>query len=253
MDCKTAHSLLQFTRPQGYDLDATDRTALDDHLAVCPECDSAARAERQFDDHLGRAIRDVPVPNGLKDRLERKLRQQRDDWWKQVTGRGMRYAAAAAAVLIVVFVGFSVYRSQKPVLDPDQVIDQIGAVSYAPLDREAAESFFASQGHRVSGPGDFNYNYLRSCNLAELKTTSQKRVLVPQLLFVRPGGQVAEVFILSEDTWNLKEFSGEVNSSSGDTIKVKIRPPSGLRASAYAIRYSGDLSLFLGATDRQSE
>ena len=65
MDCRTARHLLDYARPRVPELDRPDQEALDGHLAVCPECDALARAERQFDEHLGQAVRDVPVPQGL--------------------------------------------------------------------------------------------------------------------------------------------------------------------------------------------
>src|SRR5207248_1436745 len=102
MDCKTARYLLNFNRATGHDLDAADKAALDAHLAECPECDCAARGERQFDEHLGRAIRDVPVPHGLKERLLTRLRRQRDEWWVEGVKRVARYVAIAAALLLLV-------------------------------------------------------------------------------------------------------------------------------------------------------
>src|SRR5438128_729270 len=102
MDCRTARYLLDFARPFAHDLDAVDRAALDAHLAVCTDCDCVARAERQLDEHVGREIQDVPIPNGLKDRLLTKLHRQRDDRRKQLLFRGLRYVAAAAVVIALV-------------------------------------------------------------------------------------------------------------------------------------------------------
>src|SRR5438132_4534344 len=96
MNCKPARYLLEFPRAQGCDLDAADQAALDAHLATCGDCDCASRAEKQFDEHVGRAVRDVPVPPGLKDRLLSRLRRERDQRWIEGVKRVARYAAVAA-------------------------------------------------------------------------------------------------------------------------------------------------------------
>lgn len=254
MDCKTARYLLDFARPRGHDLDGADRAALDAHLAVCTDCDSAARAERHFDDHLGRAVRDVPVPHGFKDRLLGKLRQQRDDWWKQVMGRGMRYAAAAAAILVVCIVGLWYYQSRKVPLNSDLVIENVKARYVTPSTRADADEWFKKRGKTVEAPTDFEYAYLSSYDL-----TNFYGEVVPHLLFVRPSspGQttsvhVAQVFILSDNDWDIRELPARLDDPSGDQYKVTIRKPAG-RKHAYAILYTGDLKSFLTRADAESE
>jgi len=75
-------------------------------LAGCPECDSLARVERQLDDHVGRAVRNVPVPEGLRDRLLQRLKARRRAWYASRATPLAGLAAAAAAVLFVVWLNW---------------------------------------------------------------------------------------------------------------------------------------------------
>ena len=68
MDCKTARMLIEFALPRCGELDAQESQALDNHLRDCGECAQAARVEFDADRHVSRAMRDVPVPSGLRER-----------------------------------------------------------------------------------------------------------------------------------------------------------------------------------------
>ena len=93
MDCKTARLLLDFARPLCPELDTADAEALHSHLAECPECGPFAAGERRIDGHFGRAVRDVPVPEHLRDRLVKRLAVERDAWYRR------RLLPAAPAVV----------------------------------------------------------------------------------------------------------------------------------------------------------
>src|SRR5262245_45048913 len=190
MDCKTARTLLDFARPRGHDLDAADRAALDEHLAGCTECDGLARAERHFDDHLGRAVRDVPVPHGFKERLLGKLRQQRDDWWKRVLNRGMRYTAAAAAILLIVWGVFLWKARQLPKPESESLAKAVLApYVWAPPTPEEAAKFFHSKDHPVVLPPEYDYRYLSAFGMAHLDGLNGREV--PYLRFVRSSAETS--------------------------------------------------------------
>src|SRR5436305_2225163 len=103
MDCRTTRHLLEFARPRASELDDLDQDALNGHLAVCPDCDTMARAEREADQHLGQAIREVPIPQGLRERLMRRLRDERKAWYRRWLARGLLAGFAAAVVLVAGF------------------------------------------------------------------------------------------------------------------------------------------------------
>src|SRR5947199_10073810 len=104
MDCKTARLLLDFDRPGAADLERADADALEGHLAGCPQCDALAHSERQLDATLGRAMRQVEVPDGLRAQLLARLEAERGAWYRRWYGHGFRALAAAAAVLVLLWV-----------------------------------------------------------------------------------------------------------------------------------------------------
>src|SRR5437867_12201644 len=101
MDCRTARQLLEFARPRSLELEGSEAEALESHLADCPECGPLAQAERQIDDRVGRAMRAVVLPDGLRDRLLNGLRQDRRLARRRWFGR----VAVAATILLAVGLG----------------------------------------------------------------------------------------------------------------------------------------------------
>src|SRR5262245_45626609 len=167
MDCKTARTLMEFARPTAPDLDDADRKALAAHLAVCSDCDALTRAERQADEHLGQAVRDVPVPQGLRERLLERLNDERDAWFRKVLARGARWLAAAAAVALVVYGGILWMAAQKPRPEAEDLANIALRQVISPADRPGVEEWFGERGLKVVAPDDFDYAYLTSYNLAE--------------------------------------------------------------------------------------
>jgi hypothetical protein len=241
MDCRTARNLLDFNRPHAPELDRIDQDLLEGHLAHCPECDTLARNERQLDEYLGEAVRDVPVPQGLHERILRRLREEREGWYRKQLGRGLRVFAAAAALFLVGWFGLSAWRqhhlpqpTEKELaeeFDPDR-----------PPDRADAEAWFLRQGVKTNAPADFAYQYL-SPNFLLKDFRGQK---VPCLTFIRQDGEqpraVAHVFILSRERFDLGNLS-ELSKPYSTRFKVEIRKPSS--DYAYVIVYSGNLNLLL--------
>jgi hypothetical protein len=79
MDCRTAREILEVLPPaaggrEGGGL-ADGGSAGDElleavaHLDGCDDCTLAVREQQEFDRRIGRVVRDVPVPGGLKERL----------------------------------------------------------------------------------------------------------------------------------------------------------------------------------------
>jgi len=238
MNCQGARQLLEFARPRGFDLDSDDRAALEAHLEHCPECDALLRGRREFDDKLGTAVRDVPAPKGLAERIKARLRQERDDYWRQWLGRVTRYTAAAAAVLLLGFFGFNFWREHRPRAPGDDAVKEVERFIFSPRDRDAVRSYLASRGEKGLLLPDFNYTFLRSVGVTEL---ADKRV--PCLLFVRPASAesaaaTAEVYLLRSDRFNLSDLAeGE---GSGDRYKVRVELPR--KDCAYVIVYTGNLN-----------
>jgi hypothetical protein len=241
MDCKTAQLFLEFARPHANELAAEDVRALDDHLASCPDCGVLARNERRADEHLGRAMRAVEVPDRLREHLLARLEAERGDWYKRWAGHALRAAVAAAACLLLIVggvYGWSQYRwLNRPVPDIGKHQSDIIANLVSPPERADVEQKFKKQGFVTVLP-DFKYRYLKTYGIAEFQGAS-----VPQLVFSLDGDdsvrENAIVYVLSDKQFKLAEMQRSVSSPSGYPYKVDVlHQPGG--SFAYVIEYTGN-------------
>lgn len=215
MDCKTARSLLDFFPPESKELLPEDRDALESHLAQCPQCDHYAQNERQIDYHIGKAIRDVPVPHSLKNRILDQLSQDRRDRHRHRLKR-VGIVAAAAVVLLLVGAWALFWRSAAlPRLNPEEVALEAMVPHVAPK-KSTAENWFANQGREVLGPNRLNYRYLAFYKLSPLQGKE-----VPHLLFLR-GSARLDVYILSREQFDLQDLHHGDEFDSGDRYQVEI-------------------------------
>src|SRR5947209_6413570 len=118
MDCRTARLLLDFARPLSTELEASEAEALHCHLADCSQCGALAQVERQADERLGQAVRDVPVPDGLRQRLLSRLAIERDAWYRRWL---MRATGIAAAITLAVWLGWSLRGPRPAEVDLEKV------------------------------------------------------------------------------------------------------------------------------------
>jgi len=240
MDCRAARQLLEFARPRSLELEDSEAEALESHLADCPECGPLAQAERQIDDRLGRAMRAVAVPEGLRDRLVHHLRKERQlarrPWLVRV--------AVAAAVVLAIGAGFYWHFSQPTRFELAPLAD------VQPLrEPEQLDEWFRGQGLKdVVAPRQFDYRLLAHQGVAEFQGRA-----VAQLWFVQDNNS-ARVYILSAKQFDLDylERQGQgVAQGSHVTVKL-IRHPENPQI-AYLVVYTGAslepfLNRNLGAT-----
>src|SRR5437016_5220961 len=106
MDCNHARLLVGFTHKKA-ELDTAEAEALQAHLEQCPECELMARSERAIDEALGRAMNDVPVPEGLKERVVDKLASRQRPRFRR------RLALAASLLLVFGFGWFALHARPK--------------------------------------------------------------------------------------------------------------------------------------------
>lgn len=69
MDCRTALEMLEVVRPGSTDLADVEQCEAAAHLEKCPACRSTFHDRQEWDARVGLSVRDVEVPNGLKERL----------------------------------------------------------------------------------------------------------------------------------------------------------------------------------------
>jgi hypothetical protein len=238
MDCKTARLLLDFNRPRWGELPADEAGELSRHLASCPECDAAGRAEHRLDEHFGRAVRDVPVPDGLRERLLERLKEERAAVLRRRVAWGARAAAIAAALLVATLLGWHFFGRQPATLKIDDVLVS-DFEKYNDRSPQTVENWFRE--HRnvaMVAPPQFNYGYLADYDLATLQGKS-----VPHLVFQRAedtGVTRARVFVLTREQFDLSALPGDPPEleSYGRRLTVWDSPEE--PQTRYLIVYDGD-------------
>ncbi|MGL4555350.1 MAG: hypothetical protein ACRC33_29635 [Gemmataceae bacterium] len=230
MDCRAARLLLSFP-PDGTNAPAgPDAAALSDHLAVCPDCDAVARADARLDAHLGRAMHDLPVPGGLKDRILARLAAERADAAvrrKRLLG-SLLAAAAAAAVLLVT--GFGLWLAR---LKPDMTLSDIHVAWHValPTNAEAVEAEFRAMGYRGCAPDFLNYAF--PCMLGEGPVPGFPHRKAPRMMFVGPRGEHA--IVIAVNPRQLQEVTEP--PEVGYKYRIDVQPEGRW---TYLVLYTGD-------------
>lgn len=124
MDCKTAQQLLPYHGRAAAELAPSEAQALEAHLAECPSCASQVQSEQQLDAHLAQAMRAVPIPIGLRDRLHLRLRNQR----KATVRRRIDQLATAAAACLLIGLGAYLVILNRPLESPLDM-NEFGSIS----------------------------------------------------------------------------------------------------------------------------
>ena len=245
MDCRTAQLLIDFARPQARELPDEDLRAFEDHVAGCPDCSTMAANERRIDEHLGKAMRAVEVPDTLRSHLLNRLDAERNDWYKHWAGHGMRIAVAAAACLLLVVGGawgYSQYRyANRPEPNLELVKTEIFEFAVSPPDRVKVEKWFKEEWGIATVLPDLKYKYLTT--KGEGVFQGQK---VPQMVFnlndetKTPAiHENAVVYVLSDRHFKLSELATGEPSISGYAYNVSVlHQPGG--SYAYIIVHTGN-------------
>jgi hypothetical protein len=226
MECKTARLLVPFARPRSAELDPEEAEALARHLAECAECRQLHQAEQAIDAQLGQAIRDVPVPEGLRDRLLVGLAEQRRLVLRR---RWVRVAGSLAAALLLAVAGWLLWP--RPLVPIDlNALSQ--AANSPPQSAEQVEEAFAQAGIKVRVPTEFDYRLLTHHGRTELEGR-----LVPSLEF-RSGPAFLRVYVLDGKQFNLPHLEQNPEGLSG-RVTVKWWGKSSDGKFGYIIEYTG--------------
>jgi hypothetical protein len=244
IDCNTARLFLAFARPNCSELEECAAEALDEHLTQCTECGAIARAEHQVERRLSLAMRDVPPPSGLRQRLLTGLQAERKAWYRNLPRRHPRMATIAAAVLIL-GIGAAIYlaaRLPRPLDLPALALNWNNQVHASP---EQVQQVFEEWGFKIAVPSGFNYQYLDSYDLQSLGGT-----LVPHLFFIQ-GSNHASVYIVSGSKFDISSAVDQPREGSG-RFTVELRPGPANSNLAYLIRYTGGSLDWLVVEDKRS-
>jgi hypothetical protein len=213
MDCKTARLLLDFGRPGASELERPDAAALEGHLAGCPQCDVLVHSERQFDAALGRAMRQVEVPDGLRTQLLDRLEAERGAWYRRWYGHGFRALAAAAALLLMAWGWWYWHADQARPVQPESVVE---AFNLSRTNRDDVQASLKTLGVATELPRELNYAYLLTAGVAELP--GHPGTKVAKLVFVH-NERVAVVYILPGRQFDVQ---GAASDFSGYAFKLKV-------------------------------
>jgi hypothetical protein len=221
MDCKTARLLLDFARPEARELEAEEAAALERHLDHCPECHSQAYNERQLDDRLGKAMRQVEIPTGLREQLLARLESARGDLNRQRFAHVARLCVAAAAMLLLCWSGwYWVLQHFISPIDTQRVAD---AASNDAMEDPRVRTERALRGlgvHTALSPY-LDYSLL-VCPPAKAELPGYPGRNVPVLVFAR-NGRVARVYLIDDKAIpkNTQELA------DGGSFKAKLLPSEG--------------------------
>jgi hypothetical protein len=252
MDCRHARLLLEFTRfgqpdPGRGELDSVDADALAGHLGQCPECAALARGEQALDARIGQAMRQVPVPEGLRAGILARLAQdppvEKPRWWKQAPWKQGMWGAAAAALLAAVLIGYVLYPRQRPGLDLTFVFEQTNLTR--PGSEEVAESWHRL-GVEARAPDWIRYQQFDTgFGVATLPGYLDKKVPVMDIANKQTNSR-ARVYIVSDQQFDLRSLANHpALDDPSYTYRLTVRFPEGRLESrpgdheAYLIFYTG--------------
>jgi hypothetical protein len=216
MDCKTAHLLLDFARPELAELEASEQEALENHLLECSACARLAADERRLDAHLGQAMRAVSIPAGLKDRLLARVEGEVQHLHRHRRIRAYWSLAAAAALLGIIALG-SFWFARPRVLD-SVGFNNLAAAQWNPK-QEQVDDWLRVQKQPMSAPEEFQYGFLTDYHMVNLQGKQ-----VPMLVFTRADGtrvRKARVYLLSHRTIDLVALQ-KTNLNIDSTFTVQL-------------------------------
>ncbi|HWG42987.1 MAG TPA: hypothetical protein VN688_09390 [Gemmataceae bacterium] len=221
MDCKTARLLLDFARPQARELVPEEAGALESHLDQCLDCHGLAQGERQLDERLGKAMRQIEVPAGLRDQLLARLEADRGDWYRRRFAHGMRAVAAVAAVLLL---GWGAWRwliESMPAPIDLQTVAAAANHNAAEDPRTKIEESLKAMGVETPLSPHLNYNLL-AWPPAKAELPGYPGQKVPMLVFER-GGRRARVYLVAT-----KQIPADGPPTvGGATYKLEVLPSEG--------------------------
>ena len=235
MDCRTARYLLDYHRPGHGELPPDEVAELEHHLSGCTECDAVGRAERRFDEALAPVMSNVPVPEGLKERLLSRLREERGAVLRRRAAWTLRVAAVAAAVLL----GVGLWLHYRVVPSPQLDLLQIASDErdqYHPSAASTVENWFQTKHQITMTAPPFDYKYLAHYDLAHVQGKP-----VPKLAFHRDEPDIrASVYCVTRGQFDLDALKPEdaVQFETGGGPHLRI-----LRSNpefAYVVFYDGN-------------
>lgn len=231
MDCNTARLLAEFIRPTSSELEPEQRALVEAHLRTCPYCQPIVSAQCAFDAQIGRAMRAVPIPEGLKTRLRDRLAAQRGAYYRR---RILQATAAAAALVLAFWIGRNWTRPPLTTIDPET----IAALTESHLKDPKGQVTDWLRAQRLKFqpplPNDrvFDLNRVAHFSLAHFQGKA-----VPMLLFIGNHNTFAKVYLIRSYEFTVQPLQNELRRSDFGLLILQDKEQPSLR---YVVIYRGD-------------
>ena len=191
MECRDAQFYLRLRRHAADELGPDVSAALDGHCATCAACAADARAAAAFDRALATAMRAVPVPSGLRERL---ITQAARAQGAALRNKALRVGGVAAAVLLTFGIGLSLYSTTRPKVNTDAIVQQSDDLYGKPA--EYARKWLEAEKLPGELPWDFDYDLLIYCGYERIGDSNR---YAPVMVFrSREGSGSAKVYMFRE-------------------------------------------------------
>jgi hypothetical protein len=236
MQCRDAQFYLRLRRQAGDELGAEVTADLDRHLAGCPACAADAGRAAAFDRAVANALRSVPVPAGLRDKL---LAQSSTHHGAVIRRKVYRVAALAASLFFGVGLAFGVFSASRPKIDPTELVIRHDEQMQ---DREGRllSQWLTAQKFPDRLPEAFDPSLIISMGTEKVQGTE-----VPVVTFAHPTERgFAKVYIFRTNGSYNTELLRDAQASH--TAAIVIEDQRQFRGVKYVILHTGrDLTPFL--------
>lgn len=243
MDCRDAEFYLRLRSPGADEFEPEVTAALTRHLAGCPACAALGRWAGDFDAAVATAMRAVPIPAGLRDRLFTATAVRRGAYLRR---RTLRLTAAAATVLVAAGLALGVYSASRPQPDTDDLV-RIGDDLSNPRLAEAAVTQFLKAERLPALPAELAFDY----GLYVLAGTEKVQGRdVPVVVFrARTGPGWAKVYAFRDTAFDLKRVSdAQASHATGKAF------PNAAAGVTYVVVFTGpDLAAFFRGGGNQHQ
>jgi hypothetical protein len=238
MECRDAQFYLRFRRPGSDELGPEAAADLDRHLAGCDHCAAEADLQTAFDAAVATAMRNVPMPAGLRNKLVAHVAEKRG---ADLRRKAYRYAGTAAAVFLALGMTFGFF-ARRPSLDTSELVMATEQQLNNP--DAAIGNWLVAEKLPPQLPAPFDPNLFVDRGYERVKGKD-----VPKVVYAaRNGLGFAKVYILRPGEFSGQETLEGFQASNCQAQVFKDVP--GARGFVYVVIYTGpSLTPFLKSTN----